>query len=58
MPEKRTVKFKVGRLMKQKLGELTGAAFDDEAADIAEMHESADVDDDHEETEAEGRTKA
>src|SRR6201996_3187259 len=40
VPEKRTVKFKVGRLMKQKLGELTGVAIDDEASDIAEMHES------------------
>jgi integration host factor subunit beta len=39
VPEKRTVKFKVGRLMKQKLGELTGAAIDDEGTGIAEMHE-------------------
>src|SRR3954454_20050629 len=37
VPEKRTVKFKVGRLMKQKLGDLTGSAIDDEAGDIAEM---------------------
>src|SRR5512146_812231 len=37
VPEKRTVKFKVGRLMKQKLGFLTGAAIDDEAGDVAEM---------------------
>src|SRR5688572_14267261 len=37
VPEKRTVKFKVGRLMKQRLGELTGAAIDDEAGDIDEM---------------------
>lgn len=37
VPEKRTVKFKVGRLMKQKLGDLTGAAIDDEAGDIDEM---------------------
>ena len=36
VPEKRTVKFKVGRLMKQKLGEMTGAAIEDEASDIAE----------------------
>lgn len=41
VPEKRTVKFKVGRLMKQRLGELTGAAVDDEAGDIEEMNESA-----------------
>lgn len=40
VPEKRTVKFKVGRLMKQKLGELTGTAVDDEAGDIDEMNES------------------
>ena len=30
VPEKRTLKFKVGRLMKQKLGDLTGSAIDDE----------------------------
>ena len=41
VPEKRTVKFKVGRLMKQRLGEMTGAAIDDEAGDVAEMAESA-----------------
>ena len=40
VPEKRTVKFKVGRLMKQRLSELTGAAVDDEAGDIAEMSET------------------
>lgn len=40
VPEKRTVKFKVGRLMKQRLGELTGAAVDDEAGDVEEMNES------------------
>jgi integration host factor subunit beta len=40
VPEKRTVKFKVGRLMKQKLGDMTGAAVDDEAADVAEMNET------------------
>ena len=37
VPEKRTVKFKVGRLMKQKLGDMTGSAIDDEASDIDEM---------------------
>src|SRR5436305_2870091 len=41
VPEKRTVKFKVGRLMKQKLGDMTGAAIDDEAGDIAEMTDAA-----------------
>ena len=33
VPEKRTVKFKVGRLMKQKLAHLTGAMVDDGADD-------------------------
>src|SRR6201985_207806 len=37
VPEKRTVKFKVGRLMKAKLGDLTGAAIDDEAGDVSDM---------------------
>jgi integration host factor subunit beta len=37
VPEKRTVKFKVGRLMKQKLADLIGGAIDDEAGDVAEM---------------------
>src|SRR5580698_10812291 len=46
VPEKRTVKFKVGRLMKQKLGELTGANIDDEATDVSDM---ADVHDDGDE---------
>src|SRR5580704_15957596 len=30
VPEKRTVKFKVGRLMKQRLADMTGTAIDDE----------------------------
>ena len=47
VPEKRTVKFKVGRLMKQKLGDMTGSAIDDEAGDVAEMADaSKDEDDD------------
>ena len=46
VPEKRTVKFKVGRLMKQRLGEMTGAAIDDEAGDVDEMTETgADAED-------------
>jgi integration host factor subunit beta len=49
VPPKRTVKFKVGRLMKQRLGELTGAAIDDEAADIDEMPDA----DDHDENDSE-----
>ena len=48
VPEKRTVKFKVGRLMKQKLAAMTGAAIDDEARDVAEMSEHS-----HEEEEEE-----
>jgi integration host factor subunit beta len=39
VPEKRTVKFKVGRLMKQKLAALSGAHIDDEAGDVAEMND-------------------
>src|SRR3984957_8423924 len=46
VPEKRTVKFKVGRLMKQKLGDLTGAAINDEAGDIDEMSNSSAAEDD------------
>src|SRR5882757_6898898 len=48
VPEKRTVKFKVGRLMKQKLGDLSGVAIDDEAPDVAEMADNGDDDDDDE----------
>ena len=40
VPEKRTVKFKVGRLMKARLTEISGVAVDDEAGDIQEMDES------------------
>jgi integration host factor subunit beta len=47
VPEKRTVKFKVGRLMKQRLATLTGVAIDDEAGDVAEMAEHGDDDDDN-----------
>ncbi len=42
VPEKRTVKFKVGRLMKQKLADLTGSAIDDEAGDVDEMPDEPD----------------
>jgi integration host factor subunit beta len=42
VPEKRTVKFKVGRLMKAKLASMTGAAIDDEAGDVADMPEGPD----------------
>ena len=48
VPEKRTVKFKVGRLMKQKLSDLTGGMIDDEAGDVAEMNDHADQDEDGE----------
>jgi hypothetical protein len=46
VPEKRTVKFKVGRLMKQRLAEISGVAIDDEAGDVAEMAEGEGDDDD------------
>src|SRR3982751_932123 len=52
VPEKRTVKFKVGRLMKQKLAGMTGAAIDDEAGDIDEMNEDAHEEDNDETPEA------
>ncbi len=50
VPEKRTVKFKVGRLMKQRLSALTGAAIEDEAGDVAEMNEQGGADEDAEES--------
>ena len=50
VPEKRTVKFKIGRLMKQKLAAMTGAAIDDEAGDIADMADTAADDDNDTET--------
>src|ERR1700744_6149262 len=34
VPEKRTVKFKVGRLMQHRLASLTGSAVDDDASDL------------------------
>src|SRR5215207_1899583 len=46
VPEKRTVKFKVGRLMKQRLAALTGVVIDDEAGDVAEMAEHGDDEED------------
>ena len=52
VPEKRTVKFKVGRLMKQKLAEATGAMIDDEAGDVDDMPDTPDTDTDSEETDA------
>ncbi|HUB23982.1 MAG TPA: HU family DNA-binding protein [Tepidisphaeraceae bacterium] len=45
VPEKRTVKFKVGRLMKQKLAAISGAEVDDEAADVNDMPESEEDED-------------
>ena len=53
VPAKRTVKFKVGRLMKQKLAEMTGTAIDDEAADVTEMPEGSDEDEKAEASEKE-----
>ena len=54
VPSKRTVKFKVGRLMKQKLAGMTGVAIDDEAGDVSEMAD-ADEDDDNEESDEPSR---
>lgn len=45
VPEKRTVKFKVGRLMKQKLSAMTGAVVDDEAGDVTDMPDTPEADD-------------
>src|ERR1700722_4342737 len=50
VPEKRTVKFKVGRLMKQKLAALTGSAIDDEGGDVADMSESGADEEDSDES--------
>lgn len=56
VPEKRTVKFKVGRLMKQRLGDMTGSAIDDEAGDVAEMSDAeADDENDNDADEPEGQ---
>src|SRR5438270_3625732 len=57
VPEKRTVKFKVGRLTKQRLSELTGANIDDEAGDVAEMGSDHD-DEDSEKTSTGGQVQA
>jgi len=46
VPEKRTVKFKVGRLMRQRLTEISGMAVDDEAADVTDMDESGEEEND------------
>lgn len=54
VPEKRTVKFKVGRLMKHRLAELTGTTIDDEAGDVAEMTEPDHDEDAAEENESGG----
>jgi integration host factor subunit beta len=45
VPEKRTVKFKVGRLMKQRLAELSGVQVDDDAGDVADMSDHGGDDD-------------
>src|ERR1044071_4927894 len=59
VPEKRTVKFKVGRLMKQKLSGMTGAAIDDEAGDIDDMGDEAEEEtDEDDESEEEAKHKA
>jgi integration host factor subunit beta len=51
VPEKRTVKFKVGRLMKQKLSGMTGVAIDDEASDIDDMTDEGPDEDNDESSE-------
>src|SRR5688500_11704353 len=56
VPPKRTVMFMVGLLMKQRLGELTGSAIDDEAADIDEMADAGE--DEHDENGAESAAGA
>jgi integration host factor subunit beta len=48
VPEKRTVKFKVGRLMKQRLAQLSGVAIDDEAGDVADMKDEDEEEEDEE----------
>lgn len=45
VPEKRTVKFKVGRLMKQRLAGLSGVMVDDDASDVKDMIEDDEGDD-------------
>ena len=52
VPEKRTVKFKVGRLMKQRLGDMSGVAIDDEAGDVADMTDASHDDEDDSESES------
>lgn len=58
VPEKRTVKFKVGRLMKQRLADLTGTAIDDEAGDVDEMPETTAEAEDADVEEAEVKSSA
>ena len=58
VPEKRTVKFKVGRLMKQRLAEISGVAIDDEAHDVAEMSDNGEPDDNDDDDVAEEPTQA
>ena len=50
VPEKRTVKFKVGRLMKQQLADLTGVSIDDEATDVEEESTAAEDEEKEEST--------
>ena len=48
VPQKRTVKFKVGSHMRSKLAGLTGGVVEDEAGDVADMADSADHEGDDE----------
>lgn len=45
VPEKRAVKFKIGRLMREKLIAMTGGAIEDEASDVADMPDTPEEDD-------------
>ena len=49
VPEKRTVKFKIGRMMKQKMAAIMGGLIEDEAHDIADMPDGPDDDPDMDE---------
>ena len=51
VPEKRTVKFKIGRTMKQRLAGLSGAVIDDEAGDVDDMDENGAEEDETSEAE-------
>jgi len=45
VPEKQTVKFKVGRLMKQRLAKMSGSAMNDGAGNVADVADAGKDDD-------------